>query len=557
MRGHLRLPRAPWRRALVSAGLAGLLLATAACGGGDGGNQGSAQQGTVEDEFSEQGDPVTGGTIDVGLEAETNSWIPGEGTFGNSGVTVAFALYDPLVKRTADGDLQPYLAESIEPNDDLTVWTLALRPGVQFHDGTPLDAAALKTIFDEYLTVPGASTAASLADVTAMEVVDDLTVRYTLAETNAAFPDVLTGAPGWPFSPTAAALFGEDAGANPVGTGPFRFVDWQRDNRLVVEKNENYWQEGLPYLDGITFRPIPDEDTRLASLQSGDIDVAQTLRQSTIARARALDAVDNYEHLGNNSGGALINTTRPPFDDVRVRQALAYALDHDALAALRDGMTPPATQYVSPDSPFYSEEAAEAFPGSDPDKAQELYDDYVNDPQRSDGLPVGTPLSLRFTCPPDPSLSELSQLYESFWSGLGIDVELAAVEQATLIQNAIARDYDVQCFRFSNEEDPFYILNDAFTPGTLNFTGYTSPVIDEQLEVLRTTTDVQKRQDAVETISLHLAENVPNMFTSYTLTDVAVQDTVKNVGGWEFPDGTEGDGVPGASTMWGHVWTTE
>jgi peptide/nickel transport system substrate-binding protein len=539
-------------------GLVGLLLGTAACGGGDDEDSTPAQSGVVDD-VSEQGEPVTGGTIEVGLEAETNSWLPGEGAFGNPGTTVAFAIYDPLMKRSADGELKPYLAESMVPNEDLTEWTLTLRPDIQFHDGTPLNAQALKTIFDTYLTAPTSNVASTLAEVTSLDVVDDLTVRYTLEETNAAFPALLTGVPGWPFSPTAAAAAGPDAGANPVGTGPFKFVSWQRDSALEVERNENYWQEGLPYLDGITFRPIPDEDTRLASLQSGDIDALQTLRQSTVARARDLEGVDNYEYLGNNSGGSLINTSRPPFDDLRVRQALAYSIDQPALIEILGGtgLTPEATQYVSPDSPFYSEEAAEAFPTYDPERAQELYDEYIDDPQRSDGQPVGTDLSFTYNCPPDPSLNELSQLYQSFWSALGMDVELNTVEQAAHIQNAIARDYDTGCFRFSQEGDPYYILDNAFTPGPLNFTAYTSPLIEEQLAVLRSTTDLEERKDAVEQISLDISENVPNLFTGYTVTDIAVQEDVKNVGGWEFPDGTPGNGVPDATAMWGHVWLAE
>jgi peptide/nickel transport system substrate-binding protein len=559
MRGHRRPMGAPWKRALASAGLVGLLLASAACGGGGGDESaGPAQEGTVDD-VSEQGDPVTGGTIEVGLEAETNSWLPGQGVFGNPGLTVAYAIYDPLMKRTEDGELKPYLAESMEPNEDFTQWTLTLRPDVQFHDGTPLNAEALKSNFDDHLKLPTANTARTLAQVTSMDVVDDLTVRYNLAAPNAAFPDVLTLAPGFPFSPTAAAAAGPDAGSEPVGTGPFRFVSWQRDSALEVERNENYWQEGLPYLDGITFRPIPDEDTRLASLESGDIQAMQSLRQSTIARARDLDGVDNYEYVGNNSGGSLINTSRPPFDDVRVRQALAHAIDQEELIEVLGGtgMTPAATQYFSPDSPFFSEEAQEAFPDFDVERAQELYDEYKNDPSRSDGQPVGTDISFTYNCPPDPSLNELSQLYQAFWNTLGMEVELNAVEQAAHIQNAIAREYDVQCYRFSSERDPYFILSEAFTEGPLNFTAYTSPEIDEQLEILRSTTDLAERQAAVEEISLHLAENVPNLFTAYTLTDIAVQEEVKNVGGWEFPDGTMGDGVPGATAMWGHVWVTE
>ncbi|MBJ7454272.1 MAG: ABC transporter substrate-binding protein, partial [Blastococcus sp.] len=262
--------RGPWTRSLVSVGIAGLLLGTAACGGGD--SEGTdAEAGAVSD-VSEAGDPVEGGEITVGLEAETNSWLPSEGTFNQPGTNVAYAIYDPLMHRTAEGTVEPYLAESMEPNAELTEWTLKLRPNVQFHDGTPLDAAALKSNFDDYLKAPASKVAASLADVTSLDVVDDLAVVYKLTGPNAAFPDNLVTAAGWPFSPTAAAAAGEDAGANPVGTGPFAFVSWQRDSNLVVEKNENYWQEGLPHLDKITFRPIPDEDTRLSSLQSSDID---------------------------------------------------------------------------------------------------------------------------------------------------------------------------------------------------------------------------------------------------------------------------------------------
>jgi len=538
-------------------GLVGLLLGSAACGG-DSDDSGPAQEGTVED-VSEQGDPVEGGEITVGLEAETNSWLPGEGSFSNSGTTVAYAIYDPLMKRTADGEIKPYLAESMEPNADLTVWTLKLRPDVQFHDGTPLNGQALKTIFDTYLIAPTSNVKNTLAEVTSLDVVDDLTVTYTLAGPNAAFPDILTGSPGWPFSPTAAAEFGADAGANPVGTGPFAFVSWQRDSNFVVEKNENYWQDGLPHLDGITFRPIPDEDTRLSSLQSGDVDAIQTLRQSTVAKARELEGVDNYEYLGNNSGSSIINTSIAPFDDLRVRQALAYAIDQPALIDVigGTGLTPEATQYFSPDSPFYSEEAAEAFPTYDAERAQELYDEYINDPQRSDGKPVGTDLSFTYRCPPDPTLNELSQLYQSFWNTLGMDVKLETVEQAAHVQNGIAKDYEVQCWRVGAETDPYTTLKNAFTEGPLNFTGYTSTAIDEGLETLRTTTDLAERQGAVAQISMDVSENLPNLFTGYTLTDIAVKDVVKNVDGWTFPDGSEGDGVPGAQAMWGFVWTTE
>jgi peptide/nickel transport system substrate-binding protein len=549
--------RGPWKRAVVSAGLVGLLLGGAACSGGDDGG-GNAEEGAVTD-ASEKGDPVDGGEIVVGIEAETNSWLPGAGTFNQPGVNVAYAIYDPLMHRTEDGALEPYLAESLESNPELTEWTLTLRPDVQFHDGTPLDGEALKTIFDDYLKAPGANTAASLAEVTSLDVVDDLTVVYRLSQPNAAFPELLISPPGWPFSPTAAAAAGEDAGANPVGTGPFRFVSWQRDSNLVVEKNEDYWQPGLPHLDKITFRPTPDEDTRLASLQSGDIDVMQSLRQSTVIRARDLEGVDNYEHLGSNSGGGTVNTSKPPFDDVRVRQALAHALDQEALIEVLGGagVTPPTTQFYSEDSPYYSERVAESYPAYDPEKAQELMDDYVNDPDRSDGQPVGTPLTFTYSCPPDPSLNEVAQLVQSLYGAIGAEVELEQVEQATWIQKMLARDYDTGCTRVGADRDPYLVFDAAFTDGPLNMTAFQSPEIDAQLDILRTTTDLEARKAAVEEIGLIVNENVPNTFAGGTLTVMAAREAVKNIDGWVFPDGTQGNGADSAQVMWGHVWLAE
>ena len=137
-------------------------LVAAGCGGDDDDAGSDGETTGATSEISEQGDPVAGGSITVGLEAETNSWLPGTGQFSNAGTSVAFAIYDPLMRRDADGKMQPYLAESIEPNADLTEWTLKLRPDITFHDDTPLNAQALKTVFDDYLKAEGAVTAANL-----------------------------------------------------------------------------------------------------------------------------------------------------------------------------------------------------------------------------------------------------------------------------------------------------------------------------------------------------------------------------------------------------------
>ncbi len=519
----------------------------------------------------DEGDPVYGGSVTVGLEAESNSFLPGESALGIAGTTIAHHIYDPLIILNEDGENIPYLAESLEANDDVTEWTVRLRPGVQFHDGTPLNAQALKDAFDEYLFVEGSNTQGPLmtAGVTGMRVDDELTVTYELSSANAAFPDLLRGSVGWPFSVEAARAAGPDAGARPVGTGPFVFDSWERDSQLVVVRNENYWRSDdngnqLPYLDRIVFRPIPDEETRVAALATGDVDIMHTLRGSHIKQVIAMEEEGGYvQYLmtGNESGVSIINTTVPPLDDRRIRQAMGYAGDSEAVARVLgdDGLVDNTTQWFSSDSPWWSQRVAEGYPGGlerDVERARELVQEYVNDPNRSDGQPVGTPPRFTYNCPPDPSLIEVAQLVQQLWGEAGIEVELNQLEQAAHIQVALAGDYEVNCWRQGGDSDPYTVLSNAHgsLDNPLNFTNFVHPGIDEQLEILRTSTDFDTRYDAVEQIHLILNEEMPYTWGVGTATTVGAREQVRNIAGWTLPDGSLGRGTPNGLIRLVEAW---
>lgn len=555
----------------------GLLLATA-CGGndddngggggGDGGGAGdtsSLGDNIVIGPQEREGEPVTGGSVEVGLESETNSYLPSIFQGSQAGFNVAYAVYDPLVTRNSEGEIEPYLAESVEPNDDFTEWTLTLRPDVTFHDGTPLNAEALKSNFDDYLTAEGANTAGTLREVSEMQVVDDLTVKYVLSVPNAVFPDILALAPGWPFSPTAAAQLGDDFGSQPVGTGPFSFVSWQRDGAFVVERNDDYWQEGLPYLDEVTFRPIPDEETRATSLASGDIDSTQSVRLSSfLTRVQDTPGVEVALGLGNGAGNIMFNVEAPPVDDVRIRRAMAHAVDQEALVDVVAGEAAVATelrsQYFWSENPYYSEAVAEAWPAFDAEQAQELYDDYVDDPERSDGKAVGDPVSVTYDCTNVPSLIEQATAIQGMWEDVGFDVTVNPLEQSAHINGAVTGDYQIKCFRAGVDQDPLSTFQNAFgDPETFltNLTNYTSPAVDETLEALRTTDVVEERAQAVEDLGLQLAEDLPIYWTGSDLTFIASTEDVHGVASWELPSGNLGDGAAPGITFWSQVWVGE
>ncbi|WP_162942058.1 ABC transporter substrate-binding protein [Desertimonas flava] len=495
-------------------------------------------------------------TIVVALDAETNSWRPGSASFAAAGYNVAYSIYDPLVVRAADGSYQPYLAESVEPNEDFTVWTVTLRDGVMFHDDTPLDAEALVANFTDYLMAEDSEVAGDdqLGQVEELALIDELTVEYRLVAPNAVFPDILTTDAGFPFSPTAAAQ--DPNGENPVGTGPFVFDEWTRDSQLTVVRNENYWQEGQPSLAAITFRPMPDTDTREQALAAGDVDAMLSLTGSSTVGE--LDGVTVTRRPGNVAAAVLFNNTAPPFDDVRVRRALSTAIDPEELMIVSeaDG-TAKANQMFGVDSPYYSEDAAAIAEelSNDPEAAQAELQGYLDDPERSDGAEPGDSLSITLHCNSSPAAMAVAQFYQSEWNDIGVDVEIIPVESATLQAQARSKEYQAQCYRVGKEFDAGRALDAAFgQESSQNFTGYSSPEVTALLDELRSTSDPATRVDLVGQISVILAEAVPQLYGAPTVATWAAADELSGMDTWVLPDGAAGAyPVYLGTVMWGQV----
>jgi peptide/nickel transport system substrate-binding protein len=540
--------------------LGALLLASCASETDTGDAQGEGGDGARTATGEPSGDPTPGGSITVALEAETVGWAPWQDNWANSGNLVANAFYDRIAGRDEDGQVRPGLAESITPNDDFTEYTVVLRDGIEFHDGDPLNADAVAANIAKHRE-PGSTTSAAVAPIEEVVVEDDLTIRFELNQPHVAFADAFVGSAGIVVSPNA--IEAETASREPVGTGPFVFESWQRDQELVVSRNENYWRDGLPYLDEITFRPIPDEEARLQSLFSDDVQMMQSLRQSIVAQAREReDQYNLYEHLGNNSGGAIYNTARPPTDDVRVRRAIAHSINQDEIIAVLGGtgITPPAHGLFTPESPWYVDEIADAWPSEDLELAQEYYDDYVNDPDRSDGKSAGEPVEFTVDTPPDPSLLETAAAYQAQLGRVGFEVDVRTVEQAVHIAQAVGDppdfigDFDAKFWRLGAQADPDWMVS-WFSPGSpTNFTNIENEELVGAMLEARRTPDFDTRRDLYHQVMMIFADQVPFTLTGFTATVLASHPAVFGVDDWELPDGEMGNGASEAVIPWHSVW---
>lgn len=552
----------------------------AACGSSDD-DSGSATSTTLsgtsttegaDDNNDDANEAKYGGSLVVGISAETNTWTPGLANLAASGMTVAHAIYDPLVWLNSNGEFVGYLAESIEANEDITAWTLKLREGVTFHDGTALDAEVVKWNFDNLHFAPTSQSYGYLvaAKVDNLEVIDPLTVRYNLTEANSAFPDLLRGGPGLVVSQAAYEADPDGFGDHPVGTGPFMMKEWRRDDRAVVTRNENYWMKDangdqLPYLDQITFRPIPDGESRYQALMAGDIDVIQTNDGTDIANLVELSSGNDFAVtvVKNNSAGAiLLNVLVPPMDDVRIRQALLMAGDSEAarevLGTLAEAEA--ATGFYASDSPWYSAEAAQVYNDlvdAGLDKAVELVEAYKADPARSDGGSRGDPVEITYTCATDPTLAILAQLQQSLWARAGINTTLESLDEGTMVTNVVGGvdteppfkgTYMANCWQAGGGlEDPLSTLGPFFgavasSPG--NFTNYTNAAIDEEIDVLRTSDDFATRYGAVEKIQKVVASEVPIIWSSQSISAVGYRATIVGIADWTLPSGEAGTGNP-------------
>ncbi|PRY00469.1 ABC transporter substrate-binding protein [Allonocardiopsis opalescens] len=437
------------------------------------------------------GPPVPGGTITIGINSEVSTLDPAANEIAaQATLVVAHALYEPLFTDGPGGALEPRLAESLT-SEDLRTWTLSLRPGLTFSDGSPLDAQAVVDHVARLRDPESQCQCAQLAaEITDMAAADATTAEFTLAEPNAGFPRYFTRQLGMIASTTARADDG-----SPLGAGPYRLESAARGSSLTVVRSEHY--QGTPgHADTLVFQFLPDTDSRYQSLASGAVDLAWIDTPNLIAQARGEGRIVAVANA--STATAVLNTRTEPFDDIRVRQAVQAAIDREALLAVVDqGQGVVAEGPILSRSPYAS---GTRHPEFDPERARTLLAE------------VGEPVSFAYTTDSRPQSMQRATAIQQMLGDVGITMTIDVVDTATWGTRLYDGDFAAIEFVTSAYADTDAVLGIFAPDATGNFGGYANPEVGELVEQGRGSVDEAARREIYAEVAQRVVEDAPVLF---------------------------------------------
>jgi peptide/nickel transport system substrate-binding protein len=537
---------------------------------------------TTPEETTPAAPEVTpGGEITMSGEAEVaNPWTPAAMQCDSYCQQRARSFFDPIAAIGDDVKVHPYLAESITPNADATEWTIKVRSGISFTDGTPVNADAvianlqrsglgllLSAALVDLAKVP------SVADPTKnefkIEKIDDTTFTMFTGKGGdpsqplpwPGFDFYLTGQFGLIASPAWLAAVDADAtkATQPIGSGPFIVQSYAPRDALVVTKNPDYWQKDangvqLPYLDKITFKVIEDSTTASGALSSGDIDVFADSTGGVIKDV--IDAgefsVTKQDQFGETNY-LLVDTSKPgPYADARVRCALSKAIDRQEVIDLsQGGLLQPANSVFSPGQEGYLEDNGFSTE-QDIEGAKALIAEYQAD---NPG-----PVKITYGHTADRTGDQQADLYKGYWSEIGVDTTVETIPQDQFITNALfgADNFFIYGWRqhagLKVDEQNFWWNSASFAPDgalSLNFDRIQDPIVDENLAIARSDPDPAARQAAAEAINRQMAEQCYQIPVSFALWAVMSSPSLHGIGETPLPDGGKArDGAGFGGQFW-------
>jgi peptide/nickel transport system substrate-binding protein len=477
---------------------------------------------------SAQEAPQRGGTISIGLAQDPPIIDPlRTGTFTER--QFARPVYEALFEIDEHGRAVPFLAESYEVRSEGKIYRVKLRRGIQFHDGTPLNADAVVANI-ERLRSPenNCRCLTQMQDIAEVVAVDEMTVEFRLQFANAAFPTVLADVPGTMVSPTAFRANPSEIGLKPVGTGPFKFKEWIRNSRLIYVRNSNYWKPGRPYLDQVIFRGFQNPETSQTAFLSGQTDIILQSTNRFVFQSEKDSRFSVYKPPGFGYDGVYLNLTQPPFDDVKIRKAIVQATDRELLRQTLEFGVP--TLAYSPFGPgMWAHQDVPNYPKYDPAQAKTLVESY------------GRPVKFALQYNNSPGAQKIAQSLREMWAAVGIQADLQPLDQNRLVQNMSSKQFVASLYRFTGRADPstntyqFFHSKFADVTPSSNYTHYKNARVDALLEEGMATSELEERKAIYAKISAILAEDLPYAFLFHPADGVVVNKKIQ--GFVAMPDG--------------------
>lgn len=499
-------------RALAAIALAGALALTA-CGGSGGSTTGSGDA----PKSTDYGKPVSGGDLVAVQTVSPTSLDPIVGGSGGDHVSL-WPLYARLVNFSADLKAEPGLAKSWDYPDPQTL-VFTLQPNVKFQDGTPLDAAAVKFNIDRARTLPTSTVKQDLTSITSVDATAPDTVTLHLSQPDSSLPLIFADRAGMMASPTAVQAEGDAFGANPVGAGPFKFVSFAPGDKLVMTKNTDYWEPGKPYLDNLTIKYIANGQTGNNALVGNQVDFVNNVSLQLASSLKAKSGITVVSAPSISLQACYFNFTKAPFNNLKARQALAYAIDKDALnKALNFGQGGEAASQLFPSEHWAYEKGLKDPYKYDPKKAKKLWDDA--------GLANYTIDAQGYNAPGQQRKLEIIQ-EQLKKAGIKMSVAIKDVSAAN-DDFYVGFKPDLYCSGWSGRPDPSGTYSALLSPESFYTAGDSGvPNLDEMIDAGKAETDPAARVEAYKPLAKLAQDQMLYLTQSFAPIVVAFRDSVK------------------------------
>jgi peptide/nickel transport system substrate-binding protein len=470
-------------------------------------------------------------TLRIGLAEDPDILDP---TLGRTyvGRIVFASICDKLFDIDDKLAIIPQLALSHETSADGKTVTLKLRPGVKFHDGEVMDAAAVKFSLERHLNFPSSFRKPELAAIDTIEAPDVATVKLNLKAPFSPLIAQLSDRAGMIVSPKAATAAGDKFGLNPVCAGPFKFVERVQQDRIVVEKFADYWNAKDVSVDKVIYRPIVDSTIRLANLKSGSLDLIERALATDLKEIKAdnrlklaLQTEIGYQGLTLNLANGPAGKDGPFGKSPKVRQALEAAIDREALnQVVFNGEALPGNQWISPKNPYY--QAKFPIEKRDVAKAKKLLEE----------AGLKTPVVVDFMVPNNPESRQAAEVIQSMAAEAGFDMKIRVTEFATSLKEAEEGRFQAYFIGWSGRVDPdgnIYVFMKSKAPQNNGL--YSDPEVDQWLDDTRKVSGLAERKAIFEKIT---AKEIAEGSIIYLYhRPVIIAHTTKLDGYKQMPDG--------------------